>query len=175
MVGPDATLRRPMPKEPTAPNLTEFAAAMAKGYALDEPSVVIGSPMLGEHLLPDVRVRVALAMLNRHGLIAGATGTGKTKTLQLLAGQLSDAGVPVFISDIKGDVTGIAAAGRTDDPKVNDRVASLRWTFEPHGHPAEFLSLSGALGDQVRATVHSFGPMLLGKVLDLNETQTAVL
>ena len=114
-------------------------------------------------------------MLNRHGLIAGATGTGKTKTLQLLAGQLSEAGVPVFISDIKGDVSGIAAPGDGANAKVQERAASLNWTFKPAGHPAEFLSLSGTLGAQVRATVHSFGPLLLSKVLDLNETQTSIL
>jgi DNA helicase HerA-like ATPase len=114
-------------------------------------------------------------MLNRHGLIAGATGTGKTKTLQVMAGQLSRAGVPVFIADIKGDLTGLAAPGNTADPKLQDRVKSLSWAFQPAAHPVEFLSLSGKLGAQVRATVHSFGPLLLGKVLDLNATQTSVL
>jgi DNA helicase HerA-like ATPase len=113
--------------------------------------------------------------MNRHGLIAGATGTGKTKTLQLLAGELSKAGVPVFVADIKGDVTGIAMPGDATNPKVVERAQSLAWTFEPAGHPVEFLSLSGQLGAQVRATVHSFGPLLLGKVLDLNETQTSIL
>jgi DNA helicase HerA-like ATPase len=131
--------------------------------------------MLDGELDNDARVQVALSMMSRHGLIAGATGTGKTKTLQLLAGQLSRAGVPVFVADIKGDVTGIAAAGDATNPKVVERVASLAWPFEPAGHPAEFLSLSGQLGAQVRATVHSFGPLLLGKVLDLNETQTSIL
>src|SRR5205814_2738069 len=77
--------------------------------------------------------------------------------------------------DIKGDVTGIAAPGDASDPKVQQRLASLAWTYAPSGHPAEFLSLSGRLGAQVRATVHSFGPLLLGKVLDLNETQTSIL
>jgi DNA helicase HerA-like ATPase len=114
-------------------------------------------------------------MMNRHGLIAGATGTGKTKTLQLLAGELSKAGVPVFVADIKGDVTGIAAPGNASDPKVADRAHSLNWPFEARGHPTEFVSLSGNLGAQLRATVDSFGPLLLSKVLDLNETQTAVL
>jgi DNA double-strand break repair helicase HerA and related ATPase len=152
-----------------------FHDAMAAGYALDEPGVVIGSPMLGDSLANDARVQVALSMLNRHGLIAGATGTGKTKTLQLLAGQLSKAGVPVFVADIKGDLTGLAMPGGTTHPKLIERNESLDWTFEPAGHPVEFLSLSGALGSQVRATVHSFGPLLLGKVLDLNETQTSIL
>jgi hypothetical protein len=114
-------------------------------------------------------------MLNRHGLIAGATGTGKTKTLQLMAGQLSKAGVPVFMADVKGDLTGLAAPGDATNAKLIERVTSLGWTFEASGHPVEFLSLSGQLGAQVRATVHSFGPLLLGKVLDLNETQTSIL
>src|SRR6478672_6282171 len=152
-----------------------FHDAMTAGYALTEPGLIIGSPMLGTELANDARVQVALSMLNRHGLIAGATGTGKTKTLQLLAGQLSKAGVPVFVADIKGDLTGLAAPGDAANPKVQERSASLGWTFEPSGHPVEFLSLSGRIGAQVRATVHSFGPLLLGKVLGLNETQTSIL
>ncbi len=152
-----------------------FLDDMAKGYTLSEPSLTIGSPMLAGELDNSTRVQIALSMMNRHGLIAGATGTGKTKTLQLLAGELSKAGVPVFVADIKGDVTGIAAPGDASNPKVVDRANSLAWTFVPSGHPAEFLSLSGQLGAQVRATVHSFGPLLLGKVLDLNETQTSIL
>jgi len=154
---------------------TAFRDEMASGYALTEPGLVIGSPMLGDELLTEVRIQVALSMMNRHGLIAGATGTGKTKTLQLLAGELSRAGVPVFVADIKGDVTGIAAPGDATNPKVAERTASLGWTYEPSGHPVEFLSLSGQLGAQVRATVHSFGPLLLGRVLDLNDTQTSIL
>ncbi|HEX5824794.1 MAG TPA: helicase HerA-like domain-containing protein [Candidatus Limnocylindrales bacterium] len=152
-----------------------FRDAMTTGYGLTEPGLIFGSPMLDGELDNDARVQVALSMMNRHGLIAGATGTGKTKTLQLLAGELSRAGVPVFVADIKGDVTGIAAPGDGTNPKIVERAASLGWTFEPAGHPAEFLSLSGLLGAQVRATVHSFGPLLLGKVLDLNETQTEIL
>jgi DNA helicase HerA-like ATPase len=152
-----------------------FRDEMTAGYELKEPAIVLGSPILGNEVLSDVRVQLALAMLNRHGLIAGATGTGKTKTLQLMAGQLSKAGVPVFVSDIKGDVTGIAAPGDAANPKVQERAASLGWTFQPSGHPVAFLSLSGKLGAQVRATVHSFGPLLLGKVLNLNETQTSIL
>jgi len=152
-----------------------FRDAMASGYALTEPGLVIGSPMHDGEVLNEARVQVALSMVNRHGLIAGATGTGKTKTLQLMAGQLSKTGVPVFVADIKGDLTGLAAPGDAANPKVQERVASLDWTFEPSSHPVEFLSLSGRLGAQVRATVHSFGPLLLGKVLDLNETQTSIL
>ena len=152
-----------------------FREDISAGYALTEPGLIIGSAMHDGDILNDPRVQVALTMTNRHGLIAGATGTGKTKTLQLLAGQFSKAGVPVFISDIKGDVSGIALPGDAANPKIQERAASLEWTFEPAGHPAEFLSLSGMLGAQVRATVSSFGPLLLGKVLDLNETQTSIL
>src|SRR3954469_802688 len=169
---------RPESSTPTAsetPMDQAFHDEMAQGYALSEPGLLIGSPMVNGELDNASRVQVALSMMNRHGLIAGATGTGKTKTLQLLAGELSKAGVPVFVADIKGDVTGIAMPGDGANPKVVERAQSLGWMFEPAGHPVEFLSLSGQLGAQVRATVHSFGPLLLGKVLDLNETQTSIL
>ena len=152
-----------------------FRTAMADGYALDEPALVLGAPMQQNALASDLRVRLALSMVNRHGLIAGATGTGKTKTLQLLAGQLSAAGVPVFVADVKGDLSGLAAPGDAANAKVQERCQSIGWTFVPQAHPVEFLSLSGTKGAQVRATVSSFGPLLLGKVLDLNETQTSVL
>jgi DNA helicase HerA-like ATPase len=151
-----------------------FRDAITAGYTLDEPTIVLGSAMHEGELFNDVRVQVALSILNRHGLIAGATGTGKTKTLQLMAGQLSKAGVPVFVADIKGDLTGLAAPG-TPSSKLDERLQSMDLPFEPSGHPVEFLSLSGELGSQVRATVSSFGPLLLGKVLDLNETQTSIL
>ncbi len=152
-----------------------FHDAIAAGYALAEPALVIGSPMEGATALADVRVQVALSMLNRHGLVAGATGTGKTKTLQVLAGQLSLDGVPVLIADIKGDLTGLAVPGDATNAKLLSRAADLKWDYKPVGHPVEFLSLSGSLGAQVRATVHSFGPLLLGRVLGLNDTQTSIL
>jgi hypothetical protein len=155
--------------------MADFAFTITQAYAVEGAAVDLGRGVHDGKLVPEAAVRIPLAMMNRHGLIAGATGTGKTKTLQLLAGQLSKAGVPVFISDIKGDVSGIAAPGDAANPRVVERATSLNWTFEPAGHPAEFLSLSGKQGAQVRATVHSFGPLLLGKVLDLNETQTSIL
>ncbi len=151
-----------------------FRDAITTGYSIDEPTIVLGSAMHDGELFNDTRVQVPLSILNRHGLVAGATGTGKTKTLQLMAGQLSKAGVPVFVADIKGDLTGLAAPG-VPNPKLDERLQSMAMTFEPSGHPVEFLSLSGKLGSQVRATVSSFGPLLLGKVLDLNETQTSIL
>src|SRR4051794_15702138 len=152
-----------------------FRAEMAAGYTFDEPVVVLGSPILAGEVDADVRVSIPLSRVNRHGLIAGATGTGKTKTLQLLAGQLSAAGVPVFAVDVKGDLSGVGAAGDPANKAVVDRSASLGWTFTPAAHPVEILSLSGKGGAHVRASVHSFGPLLLGKVLDLNETQTSIL
>ena len=152
-----------------------FRADMTSGYTFDEPVIVLGSPILGEDLLNEVRVSLPLSRVNRHGLIAGATGTGKTKTLQLMAGQLSAAGVPVFAVDVKGDLSGVGAPGDPANPAVASRVESMQLTFEAKGHPTEILSLSGKVGAHVRASVSSFGPLLMGKVLDLNETQTSVL
>ncbi len=153
----------------------KFKDAMRDGYALNEPAILLGSPLDGTTILPDVRIQVALSVLNRHGLIAGATGTGKTKTLQAIAGQLSLAGVPTLVADIKGDVSGMAAPGDEGNPKLKQRVAELKLDFKTAGHPVEFLSLSGKQGAQIRASVHSFGPLLLGRVLSLNDTQTSVL
>jgi DNA helicase HerA-like ATPase len=152
-----------------------FRAEMAAGYTFNEPVIVLGSPIMGDEVLPEVRVALPLSRVNRHGLIAGATGTGKTKTLQLLAGQLSAAGVPVFAVDVKGDLSGVGAPGDPANPNVVARSESLHWTFAAQGHPVEILSLSGAAGAHVRASISSFGPLLLGKVLDLNDTQTSIL
>src|SRR3954447_25923476 len=148
---------------------------MAAGYTFDEPVIVLGSPIQGDEVLSEVRVEVPLSRVNRHGLIAGATGTGKTKTLQLLAGQLSAIGVPVFAVDVKGDLSGVGAPGDPANAAVAARIESLKLTFQAQGHPVEVLSLSGKQGAHVRASVSSFGPLLLGKVLDLNDTQTSIL
>ncbi|HEU4558778.1 MAG TPA: helicase HerA-like domain-containing protein [Longimicrobium sp.] len=137
-------------------------------------TVTLGAVVHDGHCAPEPLVRLPLAMVNRHGLIAGATGTGKTKTLQLLAEQLSAAGVPVLVSDVKGDLSGIAAPGEPSD-RVHQRAAETGFGWHPAGFPVEYLSLSGKLGAQLRATVSSFGPLLLAKVLGLNETQTSVL
>ena len=152
-----------------------FLEEMSEGYAFDEPSLLLGAPMLDDEVAASAPVRLPLSMVNRHGLVAGATGTGKTKTLQILAGQLSDAGVPVFVSDVKGDLTGLSQPGDATAGPIVERAQQLGIAYEPRGHPVELLSLSGALGAQVRATVSSFGPILLGKVLDLNKTQVSVL
>ena len=152
-----------------------FRSEMSAGYAFDEPCLVLGAPMHEGEVDASARIVLPLSKVNRHGLVAGATGTGKTKTLQILAGQLSDAGVPVFVADIKGDLTGLSQPGDAADPAIGERATELGLTYLPRAHPVELLSLSGALGAQVRATIHSFGPLLLAKVLDLNKTQTSVL
>ena len=148
--------------------------AAKKSFPPEPKSVTLGAVTYGGETNPEPLARIPLAVLNRHGLIAGATGTGKTRTLQLLTEQLSGAGVPVFIADIKGDLQGIAAPGEAND-KVKQRAADTGYAWQPSSFPVEFLSLTGANGAQLRATVSSFGPLLLAKVLDLNETQTSVL
>jgi uncharacterized protein len=152
-----------------------LAAARAAFPGFGQPSVIpLGAPVHQGEFHPESLVGLPLAMLNRHGLIAGATGTGKTKTLQLLAERLSGAGVPVFVSDVKGDVAGLAVPG-SSNPKIEERARQTGTTWRPSGFPVELLSLSGALGAQLRATVSSFGPLALSKVLGLNDTQTSVL
>jgi DNA helicase HerA-like ATPase len=148
---------------------------LAAGYGSADPSVILGAALeSGGGVHQEPKVRIPLAMLNRHGLIAGATGTGKTKTLQLLTEQLVAQGVPVFVADIKGDLSGLAMPGEASD-RVTARAKDVGWTWNPAGVPVEFVSLTGALGVQLRATVSSFGPLLLGKALSLNQTQTSVL
>ncbi|HZO20694.1 MAG TPA: helicase HerA-like domain-containing protein, partial [Gemmatimonadaceae bacterium] len=149
-------------------------AAARAAFPAGQSSVTLGAVVHGGHTHPEPTVRLALPMMNRHGLIAGATGTGKTKTLQLMAEQLSAAGVPVFLADVKGDVSGVAAPGESS-PRVTQRATETGYTWTPTGYPVEFLSLTGAHGAQMRATVSSFGPLLLAKVLGLNETQASVL
>ena len=148
--------------------------AVRRAFPAGWPSVTLGAPVHSGECHPEPLVGVPLAMLNRHGLIAGATGTGKTKTLQLVAEQLSAQGVPVFLADVKGDVSGTAAAGEATDP-VTRRARETGCSWSGASFPVEFLSLTGRRGAQLRATVSSFGPILLSKVLGLNETQSSVL
>ncbi len=148
--------------------------AARDAFGRNGPGIVLGAVMHEGAIHPEPQVTVPLAMMNRHGLIAGATGTGKTKTLQLIAEQLSAAGVPVFLADVKGDVSGVAAPG-APHPKIDERAQATGYAWEPSGFPVEFLSLTGRQGAQLRATVSSFGPLLLSKVLGLNDTQTSVL
>ncbi|MGH9280473.1 MAG: helicase HerA-like domain-containing protein [Acidimicrobiales bacterium] len=153
----------------------DFAERISKAYATDGPVLDLGRAMLDGETLPEVAVAVPAAMANRHGLIAGATGTGKTKTLQLMAEQLSDLGVPVFVSDVKGDLSGLAKPGAESDG-VTRRAGELQVDWSPSGFPVTFLSLGGlGPGVPLRATISSFGPQLLSKVIDANETQASSL
>ncbi|MFG2778177.1 helicase HerA-like domain-containing protein [Streptomyces prunicolor] len=145
--------------------------SIAAGYAFTGPALDLGALLWDGACLPDAQIRIPLPMLNRHGLVAGATGTGKTKTLQLIAEQLSAQGVPVFLADVKGDVSGISAPGVTND-KVAGRAAEVKQEWTATGFPAEFYALGGiGHGIPVRATITGFGPVLLSKVLQLNQTQ----
>jgi DNA helicase HerA-like ATPase len=145
------------------------------GYTFEGPALELGGLMLdADHLAP-VPVRIPLGMLNRHGLVAGATGTGKTKTLQLLAEQLSAAGVAVFAADIKGDLSGLSTPGTPSD-KLSARTASVGQEWTATGFPVEYFALGGVgTGIPLRATMTAFGPTLLAKVLGLNETQESSL
>ncbi|WP_406331254.1 helicase HerA-like domain-containing protein [Streptomyces sp. NBC_00203] len=155
----------------SAAALPREALEIASGYAFSGPALDLGALLWDGQCLPDVQIRIPLPMLNRHGLVAGATGTGKTKTLQLIAEQLSAQGVPVFLADIKGDVSGISAPGVAGD-KVQERARDVHQEWTPTGYPAEFYALGGmGHGIPVRATITSFGPVLLSKVLQLNQTQ----
>ncbi|KQX49355.1 MULTISPECIES: helicase HerA-like domain-containing protein [unclassified Streptomyces] len=150
---------------------TGTAAEIAAGYAFDGAALDLGALLWDGVCHPDARIRIPLPVLNRHGLVAGATGTGKTKTLQLIAEQLSAHGVPVFLADIKGDVSGISAPG-ADGEKVRERAGQVGQEWRATGFPCEFYGLGGTgPGIPVRATVTSFGPLLLSKVLRLNQTQ----
>lgn len=150
-------------------------AAIASGYTFSGPSLKLGVAVADGQPQPEVQVGLPLAMMNRHGLVAGATGTGKTKTLQGMAEQLSAAGVPVFLADMKGDLSGLAAPGEPNE-KLTARTEALGQAWTPTAFPVEFFSLGGdGEGVPVRATISSFGPILLSRVLDLNETQESSL
>ena len=165
----------PEPVDAAQPPSDPLADAVGAGYSFEGPALELGALMLDPTRLADVPVRIPLAMLNRHGLIAGATGTGKTKTLQLLAEQLSAHGVPVFAADIKGDLSGLSAPGEASE-RVDERAASVGQSWAATGFPVEYFAIGGqGTGHPLRATISSFGPTLLAKVLGLNETQESSL
>jgi DNA helicase HerA-like ATPase len=148
---------------------------IAKGYTFDEASMELGVLMVDGTPVPDAKIRIPLSMLNRHGLIAGATGTGKTKTLQLLTEQIAAAGVPVFAADIKGDLSGLAAPGQSSD-KLLARTQAIGQDWKPQASPVEFFALGGqGQGVPVRCTMTAFGPTLLSKVLGLTDVQESSL
>ena len=153
---------------------SNFAEKIKTSYTTKEASIYLGAGILDGEIIADAAVNLSLKMMNRHGLIAGATGTGKTRTLQLIAEQLSDEGVPVFMLDVKGDLSGLNQPGLTNT-RIEERATAINHPFAPTGFPVELYSLSGKLGAQMRATVLEFGPVLLSKILDLNDTQAGVM
>ena len=160
-----------MTQNPSTPQVDEIRA----GYAFEGPSLDFGAAVVDGTAHADATVRIPLSAMNRHGLVAGATGTGKTKTLQLMAEQLVAQGVPVFLADIKGDLSGLATPGEAND-KITQRSADVGLAWQPTAYPVEFYALGGkGTGIPVRASVSTFGPTLLSKVLGLNETQESSL
>lgn len=148
----------------------KFKEAVNAGYTFKGESVKIGTALLDTEVITGADVYLPLKTMNRHGMIAGATGTGKTKTLQMLSEALSDASVPTLLLDIKGDLSGIAMPGTTDE-RINERSEKIKIPFTPLQFPVELLTLSNEKGVKLRATVSEFGPILLSKILGLNDTQ----
>lgn len=155
-------------------NKEAFIEAIKTGYTFKGESVKLGAAVLDGEVVPEAGIYLPLKTLNRHGLIAGATGTGKTKTLQVISEFLSDNSVPVLVMDIKGDLSGIAAMG-TENDKLKDRYQKLNMEYKPALFPAELMTLTGQKGVHLRATVTEFGPVLLSKILELNDTQGGVV
>ncbi len=155
-------------------DITKFSEEILSGYTLEGDYIVAGGAMLEGECLKDHFVKIPLRTLNRHGLIAGATGTGKTKSLQVIAEQLSNHGIPSMLMDIKGDLSGIAAAS-PGHKKIDERHEAIGLPFEAGVSPVEFLSLSDEKGVRLRATVSEFGPILLSKILDLTDVQSGIL
>lgn len=155
-------------------NQEAFLDYIRKGYTFKGEYFKLGCAMLNGEVVTGADVLLPLKTLNRHGLIAGATGTGKTKTLQIIAEGLSDASVPVMLMDIKGDLSGIAAAGASN-AKIAERYVKIGETYNPAAYPVELLSLSQEKGVRLRATVSEFGPVLLSKILGLNDTQAGLV
>ena len=150
--------------------MPDFKTSMDEAFNFKGDSLLIGTAIFNKVPVENTHVKWPLNMVSRHGLIAGATGTGKTKTIQHLAEELSDKGVGVLLMDIKGDLSGIARPG-TDNPKIADRVAKIGYVWKPTQYPVELMSISKEKGLRLRATVSEFGPLLLSKILELNDNQ----
>ena len=152
----------------------EFIQTIEKGYTFKGDSITLGGAMLEGEVMTNTLVKIPLKMMNRHGLIAGATGSGKSKTLQIIAEQLSSKSVPVLLMDVKGDLSGIAVPS-DGHLKIDERHEKIGFPFEPGKSPVEFLSLSDEKGVRLRATVTEFGPVLFSKILGLNDTQAGIV
>ncbi len=155
-------------------NKEAFIGHIKKGYTFNGESIKIGAAMLDGEVVPEAGIFLPLKTMNRHGLIAGATGTGKTKTFQMISEGLSEASVPVLLMDIKGDLSGIGAMGSANE-KITERYQKLNMEYKPAQYPVDLLTLSEQPGIRLRATVSEFGPVLLTKILGLNDTQGGVV
>ncbi len=151
-----------------------FFTSIEAGYKTKGDYITMGSAMLDGETLTNAFVKIPLKTLNRHGLIAGATGTGKTKTLQILAENLSDKGIPVLLMDLKGDLSGLAQPG-DQNVGIEERHSKIGFPYQAKKFPLEILTLSEQAGVRLRATVSEFGPILLSRILDLTETQQGIV
>jgi DNA helicase HerA-like ATPase len=152
----------------------EFLNHINSGYACKGDYIVLGGAMVDGEAVADAHIRIALKTLNRHGLIAGATGTGKTKTLQVLSEQLSLKGIPSLVMDVKGDLSGVAKPGQEND-FIRDRHVKINLPYSTMGFPVELLTISEQNGVRLRATVSEFGPVLFSRILDLNDVQAGIM
>ncbi|MES2578544.1 MAG: helicase HerA-like domain-containing protein [Bacteroidota bacterium] len=152
----------------------DFIQQITDGYSSKGESITLGGAILDGEALPNAHVTIPLKTLNRHGLIAGATGTGKTKTIQVLSEQLSSFGIPVLMMDIKGDFSGIAKEGE-EKAFITERHAKINIPYNTASFPVELLSLSEQNGVRLRATISEFGPVLFSRILNLNDTQAGVV
>lgn len=152
----------------------DFIKTINEGYASKGDSIILGGAMLDGEAIAEATVKIPLKTLNRHGLIAGATGTGKTKTIQVLSEQLSAFGIPVLMMDIKGDFSGIAKEGE-EKPFITERHAKINIPYQVANFPVELMTLSQQGGVRLRATVSEFGPVLFSRILDLNDVQAGVV
>lgn len=155
-------------------NSQQFIDSINQGYSFKGNAVTIGASIFEEVCKPEALVKIPLKTFNRHGLIAGATGTGKTKTIQGIAEALSSNGVPLLLMDIKGDMSGLAAAGNAN-PKIDERMQKIGLPWNPKSFPVELMTISNEKGIRMRATVSEFGPVLFSKILELNDTQSSVV
>jgi DNA helicase HerA-like ATPase len=152
----------------------KFINEITGSYQFKGDFITLGGAIFQDEVISDLKINIPLSTLNRHGLIAGATGTGKTKTLQVIAERISEKSIPVLMMDIKGDLSGIAHPGTTNQ-KIEERQQKIGEAYTPKGSPVEFLSLAGEKGIKVRATVSEFGPILFSKILELNDTQAGIV
>ncbi len=151
-----------------------FISELTEGYSFKGDSLILGTAIYNNEPQQNLHIKIPLSTINRHGLIAGATGTGKTKTVQVFAEALSEKSIPVLLMDIKGDLSGIAASGSVN-PKIEERHSKIGLPYQPKSFPVEFLTLSDEKGTRLRATVSEFGPVLVSKILELNDTQSGLL